>query len=373
MTARAAGTAPDIVIVGGGIIGCALAFDLAGYGMKVELLERRELAREASWASAGIISPPTPALGTRAELGLIGFRRYPELVAEVEGMTGIGTGFVQTGELMAWREADSAELREIQSWQAGAGLQTVWLDGSALREREPALRVEFASGLLTPETASIRLDRFTVALARAAVIRGATIREFSMAQGIAISGGRATGVQTFEGVRPAGAVVIAAGAWSASLSDSLDYTIATRPVRGQMMSIVNPPVRINSVIAAEGGYIVPRADGSVAVGATEEPDAGFDVRVTPAGIAWLVDLVDRVAPSLNLGTLESTWAGLRPGSDDGELIVGKVPHLDNVWVATGHFRSGALLGPATSQLLAAAIVANRVDERLAAFGPERFG
>ena len=373
MTARAAGTAPDIVIVGGGIIGCALAFDLAGHGMKVELLERRELAREASWASAGIISPPTPALGTRAELGLIGFRRYPELVAEVEGMTGIATGFVATGELMARHEEDSAKLREIRAWQENAGLQTVWLDGDALREREPALRAEFTSGLLTPETASIRLDKFTVALARAAALRGATIREFSTVQGITISGGRATGVQTFEGERPAGAVVIAAGAWSAALSDSLDYTISTRPVRGQMMSIVNPPVRINSVIAAEGGYIVPRADGSVAVGATEEPDAGFDVRVTPAGIAWLVDLVDRVAPSLNQGTLESTWAGLRPGSGDGELIVGKLPHLENVWVATGHFRSGALLGPATSRLLAAAIVENRVDERLRAFGPERFG
>lgn len=373
MIARAAGAAPDVVIVGGGIIGCALAFDLAGHGMKVELLERRELAREASWASAGIISPPTPALETRAELALLGFRRYPQLVAEVESMTGISTGFVATGELMARRDEDSPELREIQAWQDNAGLRTVWLDGDAIREREPALRAEFTSGLLTPETASIRLDKFTVALARAAALRGATIREFATVQGITISGGRATGVQTFDGERPAGAVVIAAGAWSGALSDALDFTIPTRPVRGQMMSIVNPPVRINSVIAAEGGYIVPRADGSVAVGATEEPNAGFDARVTPAGIAWLVDLVDRVAPSLNQGTLESTWAGLRPGSDDGELIVGKLPHLENVWVATGHFRSGALLGPATSQLLASSIAENRVDKRLRAFGPERFG
>ncbi len=373
MTASGAGTSPDVVIIGGGIIGCALAFDLAGQGLKVELLERRELAREASWASAGIISPPTPAYGARADLGLLGYRRYPELVAEVESMTGISTGFVRTGELMVQREEGSAALRAVQTWQDEAGLTTEWLDAGAIREREPAIRDEFTAGLFTPDTHSIRLDKFTLALARAAAQRGVNVREYSSVQSIRVSGGRATGVQTFDGERPAGAVVIAAGAWSRALSESLDFTIPTHAVLGQMMSIVNPPVRIGSIIAGEGGYIVPRADGSVAVGATENPEAGFDVRVTPTGIAWLVDLVDRLVPSLNQGTLEATWAGLRPGSEDGELIIGKLPHLRNVWVATGHYRSGALLGPATSQLLAESIAADRVDERLAAFSPERFG
>lgn len=369
----ASGAAPDILIVGGGILGCALAFDLAGHGLQVELLERRELAREASWASAGIISPPTPGHGTRSELALIGFRRYPELVDEVEDLTGIKTGFARTGELMIDRASGEERLRQIQAWQDRAGLHTVWLDADDIRKREPAIREEFTAGLLTPETASIRLDRFTVALARAAAMRGATIREFSPVQGVTVAGGRATGVRTFEGERAAGAVIIAAGAWSRTLGDSLDFTIPTHPVLGQMMAIANPPQRINSVIAGEGGYIVPRADGSVAIGATEEPDAGFDLRVTPSGIAWLADLVDKVAPSLNEGTLQATWAGLRPGSADGDPIIGKIPHLENVWVATGHFRSGALLGPATSQLLAGSIAANRVDSRLAAFGLERFG
>lgn len=372
MMRDSSGKAPDVVIVGGGIIGCALAFDLAGHGLRVELLERRELAREASWASAGIISPPSPALETRAELGILAFRRYPHLIAEIEEMTGISTGFVQTGEIMARKEEKSADLRAIQEWQDQAGLTTVWLDEDELHVHEPALRDEFQSGVLTPETASVRLDKVTLALAKAAALRGAVIREFSTVQGVMIAGGRATGVQTFGGERPAGAVVIAAGAWSGSLSDSLDFSVPTVPVLGQMMSIVNPPIRIRHVLAAEGGYIVPRADGSVAIGATEERDSGFDVRVTPAGIAWLADLVDRVVPSLNQGTLESTWAGLRPGSQDGELIVGKLPHLDNVWVATGHFRSGALLGPATSQLLAAAIASDTTDDRLAAFSPGRF-
>jgi glycine oxidase len=363
---------PDVIVVGGGIVGCALAYDLTGYGLTVQLVERRELAREASWASAGIISPPVPALGARLNMGLIAYRRYPSLVDEVESMTGISTGFSLTGEIMAITDAETAEYRALEAWQQQRGVKTEWLDETHLRRREPALHERFAAGLLTPDTPSIRLDRFTVALAKAAELRGATLREFTTVTGVSHSGGRATGVQTLEGPLSGGAVVIAAGAWSGGLVESLDFTVPTHAVLGQMMAISNAPIRIRHVIAGGGGYIVPRADGTVAVGATEEPEAGFDGRVTPAGVRWLSELVDRVVPTLNHGTLESTWAGLRPASGDNELIVGRLPHLDNVWIATGHYRSGALLGPGTSQLLAASIVDGSNTEELAAFDPARF-
>jgi len=369
---RGSGPVPDIVIIGGGILGCALAFDLAGHGLRVELLERRELAREASWASAGIISPATPSYGNRAELALLGYRRYPGLVAEVEEMTGLDTGFHVSGELMLAGMDGVSDLRALLEWQQDAGIRAELLEGQALREYEPALHPDFAAGVLTPDTGSIRLDKFTVALARAAQLRGATISEFTTVTGIVQSGGRVTGVRTFEGERPAGGVVVAAGAWSGTLLESLDVTVPTHPVRGQMMAISNPPIPIRSVIAGGGGYFVPRADGTVAIGATEEPDASYDARVTPSGIGWLIDLVDRVAPSLNDGTLAATWAGLRPGSGDGDLIVGRLPHLENAWVATGHFRSGALLGPSTSEVLAGTIATGEDDQRLAAFTPARF-
>ena len=362
----------DIVIVGGGIVGCALAYDLAGHGVQVELLERRELAREASWASAGIISPPVPWLETRVAMGVFAYHRYPELVEEIEAATGISTGFSMTGEIMAVLASEVDKYRDLQTWQQELGVQAVWLDGADLRQQEPALHEQFVAGLLTPQTASIRLDRFTVALARAAALRGATIREFSTVTGILHAGGKATGVQTLQGSIEAGGVIVAAGAWSGGLLDSLDISGPTHAVLGQMMAVANPPVRINSVIAAAGGYIVPRADGSVAVGATENPEAGFDGRVTPSGVRWLTDLVQQVVPSLNQGTLEATWAGLRPGSGDGELIVGRLPHLDNVWVATGHFRSGALLAPATSLWLSQAIVSGEPSAHLTAFDPARF-
>jgi glycine oxidase len=193
-----------------------------------------------------------------------------------------------------------------------------------------------------------------------------------MVTGIQHSGGRATAVESHDSKINCGGVVVAAGAWSGALLEMLDMNLPTHGVLGQMMAVSMPPVRIRSIIAGGGGYIVPRSDGSVAVGATQEPEAGMDARVTPAGVRWLIDLVDRVVPSLNNGKLEATWAGLRPATGNGELVAGKLPHLENVWVATGHFRSGALLGPATSHWLSQAIVDGQSSRHLSAFDPVHF-
>jgi glycine oxidase len=371
MTGRQTGRSDDIVIVGGGILGCALAYDLAGLGLQVTLLDRRELAREASWASAGIISAPVPAMGANAQMALFAYRGYPELIAEVEAVTGISTGFNVTGETMAIADHERDAFRQIQAWQESNGVEVAWLEGDDLRAQEPALHDHYSAGLFTPQTASVRLDKLCLALSRGAVMRGATIKEFSTVTGFRHSGGRATALQTLDGTIDCGGVVLAAGAWSGSLLEMLDFNLPTHGVLGQMMAISNPPVPITSIIAAGGGYIVPRADGSVAVGATLDSEAGMHVRVTPDGLRWLIDLVDRVAPSLNGGTLEATWSGLRPATRHGDLVAGKLPHLDNVWVATGHFRSGALLGPATSHWLAKAIVDNEPSPHLVAFDPGR--
>lgn len=363
---------PDVIVVGGGVVGCALAYDLASLGISVTLLDKQEIAQEASWASAGIISPPVESMGTRAAMALLAYGRYPGLVAEVEAATGIDTGFNVTGELMAILPDDVSFYRAMQEWQNSHGIESVWLEGEALREHEPALHERFVAGLYTPKSASVRLDQMTTALAGAAMQRGATVRENLPVTEIIVDGDRATGVQTPEGAIPGGAVVVTAGAWSGALLESLDVPVPTHPVHGQMLAIGDPPVPIRSVIAGAGGYIVPRADGTVAIGATEVPEAGYDKRATPSGLAWLIDLVDKVVPSLNDGTFLSTWAGLRPGSGDGELIVGQLPHLPNVWVATGHYRSGALLAPGTSRWLADSIVAGTAVEELRPFNPARF-
>lgn len=363
----------DITIVGGGIVGCMLAWELSGRGMSVELLERRELAREASWASAGIISAPSPRYGTKLELALHSYRRYPSLIDEVQTSTGIDVGYVHTGELEVGPESRRDMFQEAITWQRENGMQVEWLDSTAdIRAREPAVDGDVTCGFFAAEAGSVVLARLTVALARAASLRGAVVREHTPVLGLTTSGGRVTSVQTFDGERPTGAVVIAAGAWSRTLGDALDLSIPTLPVRGQMLSIADPPIPLHSVVAGGGAYLVPRADGTVAVGATEEHDAGFDSSVTPAGIATLVSRIAAMAPSLAQGRLEATWAGLRPGTSDGEAIIGRVPHLDNAWIATGHFRSGALLAAGTAEALAESITSGTPHPMLAPFDPDRF-
>lgn len=362
---------PDVIIIGGGIIGCALAWELAQAGIASRVIERREIAREASWASAGIISPPGPRHGARAELALKSFQLYPSLIAELEEITGQSVGYVRSGELDLAVPASVDALRETLEWQLAHGMTVEWLDSDAINDRETALHPVFTNAIYAADAGSLILSRMAAVLAQAARLRGASIFEHTPVSGIVIDRGRATGVRTFDGVVPAGTVAIAAGAWSRSLGESIDFNIPTVPVKGQMLSIADPPIPLRSVVAGGGGYLVPRADGTIAVGATEEHDAGFDTGVTPSGVAWLTDLVGRVAPSLLEGRLHDTWAGLRPGTEDGEPIIGRVPHLDNVWIATGHFRSGALLAPATAQALAASISSGKPDPLLVPFDPAR--
>jgi glycine oxidase len=360
---------PEVTIIGGGIIGCALAYRLSRDGVSTRLLERRDLAREASWASAGIISPPAPRYGSRTELALRSYSLYPDLIREIEQATGVSTGYVATGEIEVAGDENRRLLEDTLAWQRANGMQVELLDRQALHDAEPALHARFSLGLFARAAGSVVLGRLAAALARAAQQRGASVHEHLPVTRIVVDGSRATAVETFEGRHTTGAVVIAAGAWSRTLGESIDFTIPTVPVKGQMMALADPPIPIRAVIAGCGGYIVPRADGTVAVGATEEHDAGFDTRVTPAGIVELSGIVERVAPSLAHARLAATWAGLRPGTTHGEAVIGRVPHLDNVWIATGHFRSGALLAPATADALAASITSGQLDPVLAPFDP----
>ena len=368
-------SSPDVAIIGGGIMGCALAYDLTQRGASVLLLERDQLAREASWASAGIISPPSAGYGAKADLAVRSYRRYANLVEEIEQISGVSTGWTRRGIVHVAKGDTADRLRETLRWQQEQDFSAEWLEGDALYEREPALRREedgFTGGLLNPDASSLLLGEFARGLARAAALRGAEVREHSMVVHVRVDGNRAVGVRTLEGDVDAGTIVIAAGAWSRLFANDVGVPIPTRPVRGQMIAIADAPQPINGVIQGEGGYLVPRADGTIAVGATEEHDAGFAAQVTPAGIDWLAALIDRLTPSLSQGRLVSLWAGLRPASQDGGLILGRFPGLDNVWACTGHFRAGALLAPGSSEVLADSIVRGQPAASLSPFDPGRF-
>lgn len=359
----------EIVVIGGGIIGCAIAYELAKAGERVTLLERNALAREASWASAGIISSPSPGTGA---FGLRSFRRYPALIAEVEESAGMRVGWNQTGETaLIGADNDPRPLQDLMEWQQRQGLHVEWLEGAALREHEPVLSPHIQAAIYERDAGSLRVHMLAQALARAATNHGATIREYTPALALETAGDRVTGVRTPEGVVGADVVVLAAGAWSKGVGDLAGLNVPTMPVHGQMMALTDPPVPLHTVVAGGGMYLLPRADGTIAVGATVD-ETGFAKRVTPTGIHTLIALVEQFAPALNGARLVDSWSGLRPGSADGAPIIGPAPHREGLWIATGHYRGGALLAAVTGELVAAGISTGAVDPLLAPFTPARF-
>lgn len=366
--------AKTVLIVGGGVIGCALAHYLTKGGAQVTLIERQRLAQEASWATAGIITAPLATIIpiARARLEMRSAELFRGLIEELQADTGIGVEYNPTGEfLVALSDAEAEAQHEAIPWQRNLGLTVEWLDGDEVRRREPALGPNVRGGTWLSTVASLRGHRLTLALARAARLRGATIVEETPVDGLLAEGQRVVGVRTRAGEFRADATVIAAGAWSALLGDTLGIAVPTEPIRGQMLALADPDPPLRAIIAGGGGYLLPRADGTIAVAATVDAP-GFDTRVTPEGLAWLANLIRTVAPALSGARVVETWAGLRPASPDGAPIIGRAPGYEGLWLATGHHRNGILWAPITGDLLSEAILTGEIDPELAPYDPARF-
>lgn len=367
---------PDVAIVGGGIIGCAIAYQLVRNGLSVVVVERGSIGREASGAAAGIISPPssldTPRV--KAELTADSILAYPTFIQRIEEATGSRTGFHLRGELtVALTDEEAAELKLLADWQEGLGFHVDWLDGRSARELEPVLPESVLGGVLVREAASVFTYDLTRVIAQAAVSAGARMVEHTPVIGIAAENGRVLGVRVPDGLLAAGQVVLAAGAWTAQLADPLGAPIPTLPSKGQMLAIAGAPMMPYRIIGRYGGgHLVPRTDGTVAVGATKER-VGFDKRVVARNTQWCLDLAAELAPALLDGEITSIWAGIRPGSIDDQPIMGRLPHVDGLWVATGHYQTGIQMAVITADLMASSILVGSTDPRLEAFRPSRFG
>lgn len=365
---------PDLLIVGGGVIGLATARDAAARGLRVTLLERKTCGREASWAAAGMLSPLGEALqpGPFLQFGLDSLEAYPAFVAELEEETGIGVELRKCGKLrLALSEDEEERLRARLHWARDRDLAARWLEPGELRAEEPALAAPALGGLLLED--DLRVDNR--ALARALVeslrLRGVSIREGVEARGVDVRNGRARAVLLEDGESlPASAVLLAAGAWTGTL-EGLPFPVPVRPVRGQMMALRldAPPSR--RVLESEEVYLVPRDDGRILVGATEE-EVGFRSETTAGGLADILDAALRLVPGLRSASVDRAWSGLRPGSLDGLPILGRHPEVKDLYIATGHFRNGILLTPATARAMGALVTGAAGPIPPAEFGPERF-
>lgn len=348
----------DVVVVGAGVMGSAIALRLAQAGARVLVLERSVPGAEASSAAAGILGPQIEAEadGPGFRLGLASREAYPAFVAEVEELSGVRLEFRRCGLLRVGAE--------LPRWQRAAGLAVEELPGDEARRLEPALSPAVESALHFPDEAQVDPQALARALPIAAERAGASFRQAVVA-GIAHDGDRAVGVELEGGREPAGAVVVAAGAWTSLVPGVGLDPERIRPVRGQMVRLGPGTAQPGRIIFGRRGYVVPRADGTVLCGSTMER-AGFEKRVTAEGVASILANALEALPGLGGREIVATWAGLRPFPQDGVPLIGEL--TPGLFVASGHHRNGILLTPETARLVAAAVRGDRPPE-LATFAP----
>lgn len=362
----------DVAIAGGGVIGGSIAMELARAGLRVAVFDRQQPGQEASWASAGIISPApeNPGMIATVDLAKKSAALYPEFVALVEEVSGQSTGFRPKGTLEALFSHDTkAELSTIIALHHGLGLKAEPLRAEDARELEPALSEEIEAAVLRPEEASIDNRLLTPAVLESARRSGAEIFSGSGVKAIWRDGARCRGLILQNEKVEAEWTIIAAGCFSGTIEGIAAYA-PVRPAKGQMAALRAEELNLERVLWSEKIYLVPRNDGRILVGATVEY-VGFDKRVTAGGIEKILSAAMELAPGLSNARIEETWAGLRPDSADHLPILGPAD-IEGLVMATGHFRSGILLTPVTARLIREWVTEQKVSLDWERFSPLRF-
>ena len=371
----------EVIVIGGGVVGQSAAYQLARDGVAVTLVDRAD-AGQATAAGAGIISPGTGALGVGPLLPLasaaVAF--YPELLAHLAEDGETDTGFAICGGLfVATNEAEAAQLperfRAIEERRA-AGLRNIGevalLDGREARRLFPPL-ADIPGAIHLSEVGRVNGRLLRDALRRAAVRRGATLVEGSAE--IIHRGGRATSVRVADREIAADAVIVTGGAWTNMLGAALGVSLPVYPQRGQIMHLDLPGVVTTKwpvILGFHSHYILAFPESRVVAGATREHDSGYDPRMTAGGVLEALGEALRVAPGLAGATLHEVRIGLRPASPDGLPVLGALPGLDNVFIATGHGASGLQLGPQSGAMIAGLAQGRAAEIDLAPFAATRF-
>lgn len=363
-----------IAIAGGGVIGCAIAYYLAKAGASVIVLERGEIAGEASGAAAGMLIPPSESVppGPFRDLCLASLKLYPDLIPAIERESGIGVQFTKSGILLTAQTEGRAEaMRAYARWQQGLGRDVDWVEGATLRALEPALTNRLRGAAYSPDDRHVNPGLLTLALSRAAVAHGAELRPATAVAGFTGRGARLSGIRTDAGeIVQADIIVLSAGSWTKGVAQKLGASVPVRPMRGQMLAYRSTALR--HIVWGEDGYLVPKMGGFIFAGATVE-DVGFRAVTTRTGLSGLRRMASALVPTLRYAEVASAWAGLRPGSADGWPIIGRLPGRENVFVATGHFRNGVLLAPITGRLVSQFILHGHTHIDVEPFGLSRFG
>jgi glycine oxidase len=364
-----------VLILGGGVIGLATAFELSRRNYNVTVLEKTICGGQASGAAAGMLAPYSE-IGEDPDdffqLCLDSLRMYKKWQADVKEIAQMEFEFTESGSLHAvYHDADVLALETRQSWQREWGAKAELISGEKLWKMEPELSKKVKAAMYYPEEAHVFAPDYVKALEVACRLNGVNIIDqleqvevMDWSQSITV---RAKNGQEFNGDR----LIICSGAWSGELEETFGVRIPVYPIRGQICAYEVPVTQIKHIVYTSQGYLVPKANGTLVNGASEDI-AGFQTEVTDKGIARLTNWNKHVFPFLENQTPFHTWAGLRPATQDGFPLIGKLEEAPLVVFATGHYRNGILLSPIT-----AVAVADLLDEKqpykpLRSCKPERF-
>ena len=341
----------DAIIIGGGVIGCAIAYNLAKAQVKTLVIDKADnVGREASWAGAGILASHASTHDPYAELCRASLGLYPALAEALQAETQIDIEFIRSGSIAVFfTDEDKQGLTGLASRRLDRGFSAEVLTPEAVWELEPAISKSVVGGVRFPHDAQVRNPKLVRALAKGAALLGteflfgnpvtAFLREGERIAGVEVNGERVYG-DTF---------VIASGCWSGTIAAQLGGALPMEPARGQMVLAEAMPPILRHVIDGLGVYLVPRSDGKILIGATVE-FVGYDKRTTLEGTRQMIEAGIGLMPSLGEKSFVQTWAGLRPYAKGGPYI-GGLPGFDNVFVAAGHFKNGILLAPITGTLI----------------------
>lgn len=338
-----------IIVVGGGILGMLTARELCHSKCQVTLIERGKLGQESSWAGGGILSPLYPwrypdSITTLASWSQT---KYPDLCVSLRHATGIDPEITNNGMLVIAEDEQTL----AADWAHRNQRQMSLISQAEMTELEPALAKPALSAIWLPNVGQVRNPHLAQALAVDIVQCGVTVLSNTSVTDLMFSNGNVHGIHTERGPQVADAVVICAGAWTADLLRRYMPAPSIRPVRGQMLLFKTEPGVIRRIVLEENRYVIPRRDGHVLFGSTLE-ETGFDKSTTETARNELYALATERFPILRNYPLVKQWAGLRPGSPGGIPYITAHPSFKGLYINSGHFRNGVVLGPASARLMA---------------------
>jgi len=365
-----------ITIVGAGVIGLSIAYDLVKQGCNVRIVESGQPGMEASWAGAGILAPSTSTNANHPydQLRALSWATHPGLAQELLADTGIDNGFHTCGGITIARTlGEAAMLQGYLKMLHDEAIEAEEIVPTDLPSLEPFLNAQaIKRAVLIPSEAQLRNPRHLKALSAACLARGVEIISNAGNTTLQTKSGSIVSIELSDGrqLKTSAPVCVAAGAWSQAILQQIGISTGVLPIRGQMVLFQCGKTRLSRIIAEGPRYLVPRDDGRILVGSTEE-EVGFVKETTEEAREDLREFATDLVPALKEETIERTWAGLRPASFDGLPYLGRLPELDNGFIAAGHFRSGLFLSAATAIVMSQAIRGMPIDVDLTPFRVSR--